>query len=103
MTRLLKLKISGRRGKQYTSPVTLGGSHNFPVTLGGRHNRIIERKNKYRLSDEFCINDDPLTIANAFNNYFTNIGTELENDVVPNDDFRGYLPEYSFKLRSIIA
>ena len=28
MTRLRKLKISGRRGKQYTSPVTLGGRHN---------------------------------------------------------------------------
>ena len=30
MTRLPKLKISWRRGKQYTSPITLGG--------GGRHN-----------------------------------------------------------------
>ena len=28
MTRLPKLKISCRRGKQYTSPVTLGGRHN---------------------------------------------------------------------------
>ena len=26
MTRLPKLKISWRRGKQYTSPVTIGGS-----------------------------------------------------------------------------
>ena len=29
MTRLPKLKISWRRGKQCTSPVTLGGSHKY--------------------------------------------------------------------------
>ena len=29
MTRLPKLEISWRRGKQFTSPVTLGGRHNY--------------------------------------------------------------------------
>ena len=33
MTRIPKLKISWRRGKQYTSPVTQGRSHNYTKLL----------------------------------------------------------------------
>ena len=35
MTRLPKLKISWRQGKQYTSPVTLGGRHNNTLPDNG--------------------------------------------------------------------
>ena len=37
MTRLKKLKISWRRGKQYTSPVTLGGKHNDSEVWGSHY------------------------------------------------------------------
>ena len=41
MTRLPKLKISWRRGKQYTSPVALGGRHNYPQRSLLAHNKLI--------------------------------------------------------------
>ena len=38
MTRLSKLKISWRRGKQYTCLITLGGRHNSPINYGRKFN-----------------------------------------------------------------
>ena len=58
-------------------------------------NSILGRDNKGTLPNCFNINgemiNDPLKIANTFNNFFSNIGESLSLNFVETDNFLGYL------------
>ena len=59
-------------------------------------NEVVDRKQiRHKMPDTFIINDRPVTkkkdIANAFNDYFASIGTDMANDLPTVDGYEKYL------------
>ena len=57
---------------------------------------LLGNDSKAQMPDSFCIDgaiiiDDPVVIANAFNNYFSNIGNNLCDRFEQNEEYRQYL------------